>query len=212
MTSSRWRTVLADDHALVRAGVRSLLERMAEIEVVAEASSGHECVAMAKRERADLAVMDIAMAGSSGLEAAAELRREAPNVRVLLLSMHASLAYVEEALDAGVSGYLLKDAAAVELDLAVHAVMRGELYLSPAISRLLADARTHDGGRRTLSPRQRDVLKLLAEGQSTKEIAFTLGVSAKTVETHRALLMKKLDIHDVAGLVKYAIRAGLTKS
>jgi DNA-binding NarL/FixJ family response regulator len=209
--NTRLRIVLADDHVLVRAGVRSLLERLPEVEVAAEVNSGDECVEAVSRLRPDLVVMDIAMAGSSGLTAAARLHREFPDVRVLMLSMHANRAYVEEALDAGVGGYLLKDAAAVELDLAIRAVMRGELYLSPAVSTLLA-ARPHEAGEPVLSPRQRDVLKLLAEGQSTKEIAFALGISTKTVETHRALLMKKLAIHDVAGLVKYAIRAGLTKS
>lgn len=211
MSDRPMRVVLADDHALVRAGIRSLLERMPGVVVVAEAGSGDECVALVKHYAPDLVLMDIAMAGSSGLTAAAQLHRDLPEVCVLLLSMHASHAYVEEALAAGVSGYLLKDAAAVELDLAVKSVMAGEIYLSPAISKVLVEGRAGAGsGEVTLSPRQREVLQLMAEGHSTKEIAFRLGLSVKTVETHRAGLMKRLDIHDIAGLVKYALRKGLT--
>lgn len=214
MSAAAWRVVLADDHALVRAGIRSLLERLPGVVVVGEAGSGDECRALVRRDTPDLVVMDIAMGGGNGLEAAAALRRDHPGVRVLLLSMHADRAYVEEALAAGVAGYLLKDAAAVELDLALNAVRKGEMYLSPAVSKVLVEARSSGGELRAheLSPRQREVLRLLAAGQSAKEIAYSLGLSVKTVETHRAALMKRLDIHDLAGLVKYAIRAGLTHS
>lgn len=214
MTRHAVRVVLADDHALVRAGIRSLLERLPHVTVIGEASSGAECLDLVRREAPDLVLMDIAMGGGSGLEAAAVLRRDHAAVRVLLLSMHANRAYVEEALAAGVAGYLLKDAAAVELDLALGAVMKGEIYLSPAVSKVLVEARSADRGRAAivLSPRQREVLRRIAAGESTKEIAFALGISVKTVETHRAALMKRLEIHDVAGLVKWAIRAGLTHS
>lgn len=214
MSRSPLRVVLADDHALVRAGIRSLLERMPGVSVVGEASSGADCLDLVRREAPDLVLMDIAMDGGSGLEAAAVLRRDRPAARVLLLSMHANRAYVEEALAAGVAGYLLKDAAAVELDLALAAVMRGEIYLSPAISKVLVEGRSADRGpdALVLSPRQREVLRRMAAGESTKEIAYGLGISVKTVETHRAALMKRLAIHDLAGLVKWAIRAGLTHS
>jgi DNA-binding NarL/FixJ family response regulator len=210
---SRIRVVLADDHTLVRAGIRALLDRMPDVEVVGEAGEGWEAVAQVAATRPDVLLADVAMPGMGGLEAAERLRREFPDVRVVMLSMHANEEYVLQALRAGASGYLLKDAASVELDLALRAAVSGQTYLSPAISRQMIDSyMTRVAGGATpepLTPRQREILRLIAEGKSTKEIAFALTISVKTVETHRSQLMDRLDIHDVAGLVKYAIRTGI---
>lgn len=210
------RVVLADDHTLVRAGIRALLDRMPDVEVVGEAGNGEEAVAQVAATRADVLLADVAMPGLSGLEAADRVRREFPDVRVVMLSMHANEEYVLQAFRAGASGYLLKDAASVELDLALRAAVAGQTYLSPAVSRQMIDgymARVAGGvPPEPLTPRQREILQRIAEGSSTKEIAFALGISVKTVETHRAQLMERLDIHDVAGLVKYAIRSGLVPS
>ena len=158
--------------------------------------------------------MDITMAGLNGLEAAARIAKEYPEVRVLMLSAHANEEYVRQALCAGAAGYLLKEGGIAELELAVRAVARGETYLSPAISKqVVADYVRHAGTeaspRQLLTPRQREILQLIVEGHSTKEIARTLHLSVKTVETHRTQLMERLDIHDIAGLIRYAIRAGM---
>jgi len=208
------RVLLADDHTLVRAGLRKLLESIADMEVVGEAGDGLELLALAARLQPQLVLMDIAMPGLNGLEATARLLKESPGIRVLILSMHQNEEYVRQALRHGAVAYLLKDAAPLELELALKAVLRGETYLSPAVSkgvvsdyvhRLRCDAVAAD----PLTPRQREVLQLIAEGQSTKEIARRLDLSVKTIETHRSQLMKQLDIHEVTGLVRYAMRAGL---
>jgi DNA-binding NarL/FixJ family response regulator len=207
------RVLLADDHALVRAGLRSLLNGMPGVEVVAEASDGAEALEVALRERPDVVLMDIAMKGMGGLEATTRLRAELPQVKVIILSMHASEEYVLQALRAGAAAYLIKDAATAELELALKSVARGENYLSPAISRQVVDGYVQRVGAAAdvdpLTPRQRDVLKRIAEGRSTKQIAFELNLSVKTVETHRAQIMERLQIRDVAGLVRYAMRTGL---
>jgi DNA-binding NarL/FixJ family response regulator len=208
------RVVLADDHALVRAGIRSLLGAMADVEVVGEASSGEEALALAQREWPDVVLMDIAMKGITGLEAAARMREQHPAVRVVILSMHAGEEYVLQALRAGAVGYLLKDAATGELELALRTVIRGESWLSPAVSRQVVEGYVQRvggdaGGADVLTVRQREVLRHVAGGKSTKEIAFMLNVSVKTVETHRAQIMERLGIRDVAGLVRYALRTGL---
>lgn len=208
------RAVLADDHALVRAGIRSLLERIPGVTVVGEAETGLDALALIGAHQPDLALIDIAMRGLNGLEVAARVARDWPEVRVIILSMHANEEYVAQALRAGAVGYLLKDSAAVELDLALDAASRGETYLSPAISRTvisgyLARYSTGGGAASPLTPRQREILTLVANGKSTKEIAHTLDLSVKTVESHRAQLMERLDIHNVAGLVKYALHVGL---
>jgi len=207
------RVLLVDDHALVRAGIRSLLRDIEGVEVVGEAADGAEALAIAGRERLDAVLLDIAMKGMSGLEAAARFRELHPGVRVLILSMHASEEYVLQALRAGAAAYLIKDSATAELELALRSVMRGETYLSPAISRQVVDGYVQRVGAGAaedpLTPRQREVLKRVAEGRSTKEIAYDLGLSVKTVETHRAQIMERLGIRDVAGLVRYAMRTGL---
>jgi DNA-binding NarL/FixJ family response regulator len=207
------RILLVDDHALVRAGMRSLLRDLPEVEVVAEAADGAEALVAAERERPDVVLMDIAMKGMNGLEAAARMRERLPGVKVVILSMHTSEEYVLLALRAGAAAYLIKDSATSELELALKCVMRGETYLSPAISRQVVDGyvqRVGAGpGADPLTPRQRDVLKRMAEGRSTKEIAYDLNLSVKTVETHRAQIMERLGIRDVAGLVRYAMRTGL---
>ncbi len=211
------RVVLADDHVLIRAGLRALLQSLPNVEVVGEASDGHEAVEVASRLEPDVVIMDIGMSNLNGLEAASQIRRQSPGVRVIMLSMHANEEYVGQALDAGASGYLLKGAEPAELELALKAVVRGETYLSPTISRqLVQDYLSHRkeklGSAVELTARQREVLQLVAEGRSTKEIARKLGVSIKTVETHRTELMRRLDIHDVAGLVRYAVRRGLVST
>jgi DNA-binding NarL/FixJ family response regulator len=193
--------------------MRSLLQDLPDVEVVAEAGDGAEALAAAERERPDVVLMDIAMKGMNGLEAAARLRERLPGVKVIILSMHTSEEYVLLALRAGAAAYLIKDSATSELELALKCVMRGETYLSPAISRQVVDGYVQrvgaSAGPEPLTPRQREVLKRIAEGRSTKEIAFELNLSVKTVETHRAQIMERLGIRDVAGLVRYAMRAGL---
>lgn len=208
---ARLRVLLVDDHTLVRAGLRSLLLELADVEVVAEASDGAQALQIAERELPDVVLMDIAMKGMNGLEAAAKLRERQPGVKIVILSMHTSEEYVLLALRAGAAAYLIKDSATAELGLALNSVMRGETYLSPAISRQVVDGYIQrvGAGADPLTPRQREVLKHIAEGRSTKEIAFELAVSVKTVETHRAQIMERLGIRDVAGLVRYAMRVGI---
>jgi len=207
------RVLLVDDHALVRAGIRSLLGAMADVQVVGEAASGEEALEMAEREQPDVVLMDIAMKRLTGLEAAARLRERHPAVRVVILSMHSGEEYVLQALRAGAVGYLLKDAATGELELALRTVIRGESWLSPSVSRQVvegyAQRSSADAVPEVLTARQREVLRLVAGGKSTKEIAFFLNLSVKTVETHRAQIMERLGIRDVAGLVRYALRTGL---
>lgn len=208
------RVLLADDHVLVRAGIRALLKNFPWVDVVGEASNGREALTLIKSHSPNIVLMDIAMPDLNGLEAATRVVKDFPSVRVIILSMHANEEYVLQALRAGASGYLLKDAATAELELALQAVARGETYLSPAISKRVIDnylERVSDKPSPLghLTPRQREILQLIAEGKTTKEAAFLLSVSVKTIETHRAQLMDRLDIHDVPGLVRYAMRVGL---
>jgi DNA-binding NarL/FixJ family response regulator len=188
---------------------------MPGLEVVAEASDGPEALKLIAERAPDIVLLDIALPGMNGLDAAERIAREHPRVRVVILSMHANEEYVSQALRAGAVGYLLKDSTVPELGLAIAAVQRGETYLSPAVSRRVIEGYVRqsqaDGPLEGLTPRQRDVLRRIAEGHSTRDIAKALGVSIKTVETHRAHLMERLDIRDVAGLVRYAIRTGLVK-
>jgi len=207
------RIILADDHTLVRAGFRALFQSIEGIEVIAEASDGREALRLIAVHQPDIILMDIAMSGLNGLEAAARVVQEFPHVRVVMLSMHANEEYVLQALRSGAMGYLLKDASVTELELAIKAVMRNETYLSPAVSKHVVEYVQRIGGEPSslerLTARQREILQLIAEGRTTQEIAGTLHISVKTVESHRAQLMERLDIHDVAGLVRYAIRMGV---
>jgi DNA-binding NarL/FixJ family response regulator len=211
---NRVRILLADDHTLMRAGIRSLLEKIPGVEVVGEAADGREALGLVKTRLPNVVLMDIAMSGLNGLDATARVVKEFPQVRVIILSMHANEEYVLQTLRTGASGYLLKDAATAELELAIQAVVRGDTYLSPAISkRVIDDYLGRVNGEKTpldqLTPRQREILQLIAEGKSTKEIAFLLNVSIKTIETHRLQLMDRLGIYDIAGLVRHAMRIGL---
>lgn len=208
------RVVLADDHALVRAGIRALLEKLPDIEVVGEANNGRQVLELLKTTSPNLILLDISMTEMGGLEALPKILKDFPAIKVLILSGHANEEYVLRALRCGAAGYMLKDAAAEELELAIKAVIQGKTYLSPSVSRTVVDsylqrAVGETGPVEQLTARQREVLQLIAEGKNTKEIAGMLEVSVKTVEAHRLQLMARLNIHDVPGLVRYAIRTGL---
>jgi DNA-binding NarL/FixJ family response regulator len=208
------RVLLADDHKLVRAGIRLLLEKLPDVEVVAEAGDGQQAIRMVEQYEPRIVLTDIAMPGLNGLEVARHLAKAFPQVRVVILSMHSDQEYVSHALRAGAAGYLLKGAAREELTLAIRAVAQGETYLSPPVLKLVM---TQYGGRqdsvdgplKKLTPRQVQVLQLIAEGKSTKQVALDLDISAKTVECHRTQLMERLDLHDIASLVRFAIKVGL---
>jgi DNA-binding NarL/FixJ family response regulator len=209
------RVILADDHTLVRAGIRALLEKVPEVEVLAEADDGHELLKLAKTHKPELVLMDIAMPGLNGLEATARLVKEVPEVRVIILSMHHNEEYVWKALKAGASGYLLKKAATAELATALQHVALGEIYLSQEISARVPKNFVLDGIATRKSPleqltsRQREILQLVAEGHNTKAIADILKVSPKTIEYHRLQVMHRLNVYDVPGLVRLALREGL---
>lgn len=206
------RIVLADDHVLVRQGLRSLLEREG-FQVVGEASDGQEVLRHVKSLQPDVAVMDISMPILNGLNAAREIARSFPRVKIILLTQHDEDQYVSEALDAGVKGYVLKSQVAGDLLQAIQKVSRGHVYLSPGVSEAVMQAFHAKSGksRDQLTLRERQVLQLVAEGKSTKAIASLLGISVKTAESHRSRLMQKLDIHETASLVRYAIRHGIVQ-
>ncbi len=211
----RTRILLADDHALVRQGFRALLAGIPDFEVVGEAANGREALRLIRAVAPEVVLMDIAMPELNGLDATANALREHPQLKVIIVSMHATEAYVLEALRAGAAGYLLKDAETDELERAIRAVVHGERYLTPSVSHHVIDRfmRAERGERASeaeiLTPRQREVLQLIAEGRSTRQIAERLNLSIKTIETHRAQLMQRLEIFDVAGLTRYALRSGL---
>jgi len=209
--------LLADDHALLRAGLRVLLDAQPDMCVVAEAADGREALSLAADLHPDVVLLDVAMPGLNGLEALLRLKQIAPQARVIILSMHATEEYVVRALRNGALGYLLKDSAPAELLNAVRAAGRGERYLcSPLTAEVVEDYLRRTGEENSLfdrlTPREREILQLLAEGNSTQSIANTLGLSPKTVETHRANLMDKLNLYDVASLTRFAIRVGLVNS
>ncbi len=210
------KVLLADDHKLVLAGLRSLLEKEPGISVVAEAGNGRQAVQLAGKLLPEVVVMDISMPDMNGIEAIRRVAAECPSVRALALSMHSDRRIVVEALQAGAKGYLLKDAAADELVTAIRTLAAGEIYICSEMTKIVLkdylqrSAGTVSAAISPISPREREVLQLVAEGKNTKEIAFTLGVSVKTVETHRQQIMKKLNLFSVAELTKYAIREGLT--
>lgn len=211
------RVILADDHILVRAGIRALLEQLPEVQVVGEASDGREVMDLVKVHSPDVVLMDIGMPGLNGLEATKRLGREFPEVRVVILSMHHNDEYVWRALKVGAAGYLLKKSAIAELKTALHQVVHNEVYLSREISTRLGrnfplyQTTQAKSPLDHLSDRQREVLQLIAEGQNTKEIAAIMKVSPKTVEYHRKQLMDALNVHDIPGLVRFAVRTGLVE-
>jgi len=212
------RVLVADDHTLVRSGLCALLERIPDISVVAQASDGRSAMALVREHRPDIVLMDVAMVGLNGLDAALNTLQKHPNVRIIMLSMHRNEEYVMRALQVGASGYLLKDAATDELEAAIRTVMAGGRYLSPPIAQQLAEYEERFGLRTgamsnpdRLTPREREVLQLIAEGRTMQEAAGILEISVKTIETHRYRLMDKLNIHHVTGLVRYAMRAGIVQ-
>jgi DNA-binding NarL/FixJ family response regulator len=209
------RVVLADDHALVRAGIRALLERIQGVEVLAEAGDGLHALELIRDLQPNIVLLDIAMPGLSGLKVLRKVTANFPKIRVIILTVHETEEYAVHALRSGAAGFLPKSAASAELELALKTVARGELYLSPEISKRSVKDQLQSTDAKPavaeLTPRQREVLTMIANGQSTKDIALTLDISAKTVETHRAQLMERLQIHDVAGLVRFAIKTGLVK-
>jgi DNA-binding NarL/FixJ family response regulator len=211
------RVALVDDHALMRAGIRALLEKLAGIEVVGEADDGREALELIKKKGPNVILLDVSMTELGGLEALPRIVKEFPAVKVLILSAFANEEFVLRALRSGAAGYMLKDAAAEELELAIKAVAQGKTFLGPSISRTVVESYLQrTTGKQDLveelTARQREILQLIAEGKNTKEIASTLEISAKTVNAHRLQLMARLDIHDVPGLVRYAIRSGLVSS
>lgn len=204
--------ILADDHQIVRQGLKALLEREG-FKVAGEASDGHEAIRLAQRLQPDLAVLDLMMPSLNGLDASREIAKVSPRTRSILLTMYTEEPYVLEALQAGMRGYVVKSQAVEDLVQAVREVNRGAIYLSPTISRAVVEAylAKTDLPPDPLTPREREVLQLVAEGKSTKNIAEILGISVKTAESHRTRMMGKLDIHETASLVRYAIRRGLVR-
>jgi len=207
------RTLIADDHALVRAGIRALVEKIEGIIVVAEAGKGSEAIDLINELKPDLVLLDITMPDGSGFDVLHHLKKIFPEIRVIVLTVHEAGEYAIRALREGAAGFLPKSAASTELEQAINTVMRGETYISPETSRKTLLEYGKGTSKRdqlaNLSPRQREVLRMIAEGRTTKQIAQLLEISVKTVETHRSQLMERLDIHDVAGLVRYAISVGL---
>ncbi len=212
------RILLADDHTVVRQGLRKVLEESPEWEVVAEAGDGREAVRQAEELKPDVAIIDIGMPLLNGIEATRQIVKRSPSTRVLVLTMHSDEAYVNQILQAGATGYLLKDSADVDLIQAVAAVSKGKSFFSPGVARLMLDdyvRQLSDKGvsdrYETLSEREREIFQLIAEGKANKEIAALLSISPSTVETHRARIMEKLDLHSAAEIVLYAVRRGVIR-
>lgn len=207
------QVILADDHALVRAGIRALIERIDRIEVVGEAGDGLQALALIEKLGPDLVLLDLTMPGMSGFEVLKETSERFPEVSMIVLSVHDSEEYAFHALRSGAVGFLPKSAASAELEVAIERVLRGEKYVSPSVAPEASLDFSQDSTEVSaeLTPRQREVLTLIAHGSSTRDVALSLNIAVKTVETHRAQLMERLNIHDVAGLVRYAIKKGLVK-
>jgi two-component system response regulator NreC len=208
--------LLADDHTLVRQGLRSMLATSPVIDIVGEASDGREAVAKAVELRPDVVIMDLAMPLLNGADATRQIRKQLPRTRVLILSMHSDDEYVFQVLTAGAAGYLIKDAELSDLLAAIQAIHEGHSYLSPAISRVVLDdyvqrAESTEAGANPLTDREREVLQLIAEGHSNKQVAVMLALSIRTVESHRRAIMEKLNLHDTASLTRYAMRKGLIR-
>ncbi|HKV25410.1 MAG TPA: response regulator transcription factor [Candidatus Acidoferrum sp.] len=206
------RVVLADDHVLVRQGLKSLLERE-KFQVVGEASDGQEAVRLVESLHPDIAVIDISMPVQNGIETVRELAHSNPKTRTILLTQHEEDQYIYEALEAGVKGYVLKNQVSSDLVHAIQSACAGSVYLSPGVSRAVVEGFRNKSQRPSdpLTVRERQVLQLIAEGKSTKDVASLLGISVKTAESHRTRLMQKLDIHETATLVRYAVRRGLVE-
>lgn len=205
------RILLADDHQVVRQGLRALLEQRG-FSVVAEAADGKDAIRLTKELHPDIAILDLGMPLVNGIESARDILAELPKIKVILLTMYTEESYVLDALQAGVTGYVVKTEAAMDLINAIQEVLRGATYLSPKVSRAIIKAyvqRTHGGGSDLLTPRERQILQLIAEGKTTKEIAAFLHISVKTAEAHRTKIMTKVGTHGTAGLVRYAIRRGI---
>jgi two-component system response regulator NreC len=209
---SKIKVVVADDHTIMRDGIRAVIDDEPDIEVIGEAEDGHQAVLLAHKLRPDVILMDIAMPRLNGLDATLQIKRDHPEISVLVLTMYDHEEYVRQALKIGASGYVLKRAAASELVAAIRAVSRGEAVLSPAVTRLVledylrGEKREMDNEPDKLTPREREILQLIAEGHTGKEIAEMLNLAVKTVQSHRASLMQKLDLHDKGDLIKYAIQ------
>jgi DNA-binding NarL/FixJ family response regulator len=210
LSEAEMRVLLADDHQIVRQGLRGLLEKAGHV-VVGEAADGHEALKLARSLTPDIAVLDLSMPLLNGLDTAREMRRVSPEIKTILLTMYTDKGYVLQAMKVGAKGYVLKTQAAEDLIRAIREISRGEVYLSPGVAASVVDAYLDktDVAADPLTPRERQVLQLIAEGNTTKEVARQLNISFKTAESHRNHVMKKLDIHDVAGLVRYAIHQGL---
>lgn len=216
--------MLVEDHTLVRAGIRALLQNLPEIEIIHECSSGIEALDRIRTYRPDIVLMDIGLPDMNGLEVTRRVKVDCPDIKIIFLSMYANEEYVLQALQIGASGYLLKDSTMNELELALHAVAAGEAYLSPVISRKVIDnymgrvkpnpqeVPSTPTEEKKLTPRQEEILCLIAKGLTTKEIAMRLDLSVKTIDAHRTSILKALDIHEIAGLVRYAIRNGLVSA
>jgi DNA-binding NarL/FixJ family response regulator len=207
------RVLIVDDHEVFREGLKSLLVSR-KLEIAGEANNGHDALKLARRLEPDVAIVDIGLPGLNGLETVKGFARDSPRTRAIVLTVHAEDSYVLEALRAGAKGYVLKTQAFADLTHAIETVMKGSVYLSPGISRVLVDASLGRTGppEDPLSAREHEVLQLVAEGHTNKEIAHRLSISIKTVETHRSAIMRKLDLHDVASLVRYAIRRGMIEA
>ena len=214
------RVILADDHQLVRAGLRALLHSFDDVEVLAECSDGHQALAQVTQLKPDILMLDISMPGMNGLEVARRIPAISPSTRILVLSMHVGPEYVAQAMRAGIAGYLIKDAAVDELRNALDTLAMGRTYLSPVISETMLHGFLRTGKSPAeagaeldkLTARQREILQLIAEGHGTRDIATRLGLSVKTVESHRSQIMDRLDIHDVPSLVRFAVRTGLVSN
>lgn len=212
------RILLADDHTVVRQGLRKVLEERADWEVVAEAGDGREAIRQAEELKPDIAIIDIAMPLLNGIEATRQIAKRSPSTRVLVLTMHSDEAYVNQMLQAGAAGYLLKESADVDLIQAVSAVSKGKSFFSPGVARVMLDDYVRQLAEKgitdryeSLSAREREIFQLIAEGKTNKEIAALLSISPSTVETHRARIMEKLDLHSAAEIVLYAVRKGVIR-
>ena len=210
------KILLADDHKIIREGLRALIEKQSDMEVAAEAQDGLETVKLARKLFPDIVIMDIGMPGINGIDATRQIVAEDHNIKVIALSMHSDRRFVLQMLKAGASGYLLKDSAFEELVIAIHTIMKKQPYLSPKVTDVVVKEYLHNLGKNEstafsiLTAREREVLQLIAEGKSTKQIASILNISVKTIETHRQQVMEKVGVHSIAELTKYAIREGLT--